>query len=155
MRVTIIVVFPLKFTLSLRLWVVALSLFLALMPQEADARKKLFSSKSASTASHEIKTQDPNALADAIVEVFEADGYYLKQENESRLVFVRTASRAQELSYGSPLNPGSTESVSVDFYPIREDKFQVECNVRIMSGGKNPLPMLKYSRCLAGSTKGC
>ena len=70
-------------------------------------------------------------------------------------MFVRTASRAQELSYGSPLNPGSTESVSVDFYPISEDKFQVECNVRIMSGGKNPLPMLKYSRCLAGSTKGC
>jgi hypothetical protein len=112
---------------------------MAVMSQEAGARKKLFSSKSGSTASHEIKTQDPNALADAIVEVFEADGYYLKHESESRILFVRTASRMQELSYGSALSPGSTESVTVDFYPIDSNTFQVDCNVRIMSGGAESL----------------
>jgi hypothetical protein len=125
---------PLKFRYSLQLCALALSLFLAVISQEADARKKLFPSKSASTASHKIKTQDPNALADAIVQVFESDGYYLKHESESRLLFVRTASRSQELSYGSPLSPGSTESVAVTFYPVDSNKFQVDCNVRIMSG---------------------
>lgn len=109
------------------------------MPQQADARKKLFTTKSDSTASHEMKTQDSNALADAIVEVFESDGYYLKHQSESRLLFVRTASRLQELSYGSAFSPGSTESVSVDFYPINSSSFQVDCNVRIMSGDKASL----------------
>lgn len=123
---------------------------------EAEARKKLFGEKSGSTAYLEVKTQDPEVLADVVIKVFVEDGYEIALEMPGQINFARQASRMQELSYGTPLSPGSTEVVYVDFFPVDQETYRVECNVTIMVGGKasltdsNVLPLFgrQYKRML-------
>ena len=119
--------------------------FLACAP-DAQARNKLFDDKSGSTAYIELKTQDSAALANALIKVFVKDGYDVFGEGVDQLNFSRPASRMQELSYGTPLSPGSTEVVYVDFFPVDQKTYRVECNVTIMTAGK---PSLTDSNVLA------
>jgi len=126
------------------------------LASEVDARKKLLGDKSGSTAYLEIKTQDSDALAVALIDVFLEDGYDIEHVRGDQIRFVRLASRMQELSYGSLLNPGSLEVVKVDFFPINQQSFRIECNVSIRSGGEesladsNVLPLFgrQYKRML-------
>ena len=108
------------------------------------------------TASIEIKTQNPNALADALFEVFTDDGFQLVFEAAEQMNFARQASRMKELAYGTPLDPGSTEMVTIDFFPINDETYRVECNVSIRVGAEasltdsNVLPLFgrHYQRLL-------
>ena len=120
-----------KYVSGYQAWLLPLlGILLAVLPvSDVEARKQLFGSRSGSSAWIEIRTTDPNRLADALVDVFQDDGYYLQSESESRMRFSRLASRMQELSYGSFISPGSVESVSISFFPISESRYRVECNV--------------------------
>ena len=137
-------------------YAVILTLLVLFAGSNADARKKLLDDKSTSTASIEIKTQDADAVADALISVFIKDGYEVVFEGVEQLNFARQASRMQELAYGKPLAPGSMEIVYVDFFPVSSDKFRVECYVSIQVGGKasltdaNVLPLFgrQYKRIL-------
>ncbi|MGI9328807.1 MAG: hypothetical protein ACR2PZ_26565 [Pseudomonadales bacterium] len=137
---------------------VSLLLFVATwsFAPDIDARKKLLGDKSGSTAYMEVKTQNPAELADTLVKVFSEDGYDVASEVENRIKFARLASRMQELSYGTPLAPGSLESVTVDYFPISQTKYRIECNVTIITGAEvsaadaNVLPLFgrQYKRML-------
>jgi hypothetical protein len=115
-----------------------LLLILVIAPQ-VDARKKLLGSKSGSTASAEVKTQDPQALTDPLIGVFVEDGYDIELVSSGSIRFGRAASRMQELSYGSLMHPGSHEVVMVNFSPINEQSYRVDCNVTIRTGGESAL----------------
>ena len=136
--------------------VLLVTVLLGAFATEVDARDKRFADRSGSTAFMEIGTQDHAALAEALIQVFADDGYDISSRTEGQVRFSRLASRMQELSYGTPMSPGSLESVAVDFFPLDETTYRVECNVTIISGSNasvadaNILPLFgrQYKRML-------
>jgi len=90
---------------------------------------------STSTAHKVMPFATPEAIHDALVEVFLAEDYNLEQDGENRLVFSRAATQRDEVLFGSFLSGVMSIDVEIEIVPRNNGTHLVTLNAFVIKDG--------------------